>query len=392
MWSQIAEEVRERRHDSNYDNLTKGLQGMPTPTLALPASSEKKQGKKSAKSSNIPTALPVGEVTSSSSTSKNPNMKTPCSLHAAGLCRFGDRCRHEHLGDPGSEKARNAFTKFQQDRGDSAKGKGKSKGKDKGKKASDDKNKDKKSSDTKAPATPGLAAAVAASTVTISDASKVAAWNSFFEFARRAMPSLQVFLRLSIPILASIISSVDMSQIGQEDMNAMLCPAFEQFQDLSLELLGDTGAATDLGSFGALESQGFSKEMIEPWLKSLDKPVKFSTGGGPQTSNDAVRLVPKEIGELNLHLLENCPLALSIGKQVSKGRTFIWQHGKMPFIALDHKKCRVWCPVEQRWYAKRVQHNIPIFSLNPQHVGKPQLCAPVQSFDPLWQPGFACCL
>ena len=26
----------------------------------------------------------------------------------------------------------------------------------------------------------------------------------------------------------------------------------------------------------------------------------------------------------------------------------------------------VWCPLEHRWYAKRVQNNAPIFALEPQ--------------------------
>jgi len=38
--------------------------------------------------------------------------------------------------------------------------------------------------------------------------------------------------------------------------------------------------------------------------------------------------IQKNVGEFNVHLLSNYPMALSIGKQVAKGRTFVWQQGK----------------------------------------------------------------
>ena len=76
-----------------------------------------------------------------------------------------------------------------------------------------------------------------------------------------------------------------------------------------------------------------------------------------------LKVYADSVGELNIHLLENCPLAMSIGKQVAQGRTFIWQHGEKPFICLDHKQCKVTCPIQHRWYAGRVQHHVPIFSI-----------------------------
>ena len=75
---------------------------------------------------------------------------------------------------------------------------------------------------------------------------------------------------------------------------------------------------------------------------------------------------------------------MSIGKQVSKGRTFVWEHGKVPFIALDHKKCRVWCPTEHRWYARRVQNDVPIFSLHAS--GGPQRGLNFNHNKKLYQP------
>ena len=144
----------------------------------------------------------------------------------------------------------------------------------------------------------------------------------------------------------------------------MVDPAVQNFKKYSLEFLGDTGAAHDIGSLRALQDQGLSKDMVVPWMKALKSPVRFATGGGPQLSTEELRVYTKELGDFHIHLLESCPMALSIGRQVSRGRTFIWQHGQKPYIALDHRRCRVWCPSENRWYANRVQNHVPIFSVD----------------------------
>ena len=41
IWTQIAEELRGRRHDMNYENVVKGLRGTPPHQLALPATKKK---------------------------------------------------------------------------------------------------------------------------------------------------------------------------------------------------------------------------------------------------------------------------------------------------------------------------------------------------------------
>ena len=64
-------------------------------------------------------------------------------------------------------------------------------------------------------------------------------------------------------------------------------------------------------------------------------------------------------------------MASSIGRQVSHGHTSIWQHGQRPYIALDHRRCRVWCPSGNRWYANSVQNIVPIFAIDsPLKPGK----------------------
>ena len=91
--------------------------------------------------------------------------------------------------------------------------------------------------------------------------------------------------------------------------------------------------------------------------------MRLATGGGPQTSHEELKLYAKCVGDLKLRLLERCPLAMSIGQQIEGGRTFIWRHG-----VLDHKKCKVWRPLEHRWFAKRVRNNVPIFAIEPQQL------------------------
>ena len=359
---------------------------MPNASLACPSTQVTKVEKtpkppkapKTSKESDAP-ALPAD-----AKGGKGKGKRTPCAMRAAALCRFGSHCRNEHVGDAGSDAAKKAYMKSQEGQGDKG-----SKGKDGKGKGKDSKGKGKKGKDgASSSSVPSAAAAAAASTVTITEVNAeevMDIWRSFCEFARKALPALSVFLKVSVPILASVVNSiVENPSIGVEQAAGMLHPTVEDFRNLSLEFIGDTGAAHDIGSFKALADQGFDREMLEPWLKCLDNPVRFSTGGGPQTSSEALRIYAKSVGDLNLHLLKNCPLAMSIGKQVSKGRTFVWEHGKVPFIALDHKKCRVWCPTEHRWYARRVQNDVPIFSLHAS--GGPQRGLNFNHNKKLYQP------
>ena len=137
----------------------------------------------------------------------------------------------------------------------------------------------------------------------------------------------------------------------------------DTYQRLSFELIGDTGAAHDIGSEEALTSQGLSPEVISSWKRTLENPLKFATACGVQEAREVLSGWAGNIGEL-LHLLKSCPLAMSIGKQIKKGRTFIWEFKKTPYIGLNHKKCRVWCPLENRWFASRVKNDVPVFNVD----------------------------
>ena len=65
--------------------------------------------------------------------------KSPCALHAAEHCPFGEKCRNHHPGEPGSDAARKAYADFQKTKGQGSdkpnkgKGKGKNEGKNNGK-------------------------------------------------------------------------------------------------------------------------------------------------------------------------------------------------------------------------------------------------------------------
>lgn len=92
---------------------------------------------------------------------------------------------------------------------------------------------------------------------------------------------------------------------------------------MSIEILGGTGAAHDIGSSRALEEQGLDAQTVEAWVKCLENPIGFETGGGTQHADEVLKLYADSVGELNVHLLENCPLAMSIGRQVAQDRAFV---------------------------------------------------------------------
>ena len=163
----------------------------------------------------------------------------------------------------------------------------------------------------------------------VEDRKIMSAWEGFCTFCKKALPSLDMFFKLSIPILAIVVLSVvnSIEKIGEASAAAILKEPIKDFRTFSLEFLGDTGAAYDIGSFKALEEQGIDLKTIEPWIKLLDHPINFSTGGGQQMATEAIRMYYENFGEFYMHVLSSCPMASSIGRQVSKGKTFVWEDG-----------------------------------------------------------------
>ena len=154
----------------NYENVVEGLRGTPPHQLALPAT-EEKQTRTSKQKKTAAVAQPVtpGPVTTQGA------KQSPCARHTAGLCKFGDRCRYHHTGDPGSDAARKTYSEFLKNNpkgGESFKDSGKQPGK--GRKGD--------TNGTKSGSTAPAAVAAAASTVTITDVEGKQvqkAWQSF---------------------------------------------------------------------------------------------------------------------------------------------------------------------------------------------------------------------
>ena len=212
IWTQIAEELRERRHDMNYENVVKGLRGSPPHqlALALTATGEKQtKTPKQKKTAAVAQPATPGPVTTQSARRHHAH----CILQA--FCKFGDRCHNHHTGDPESDVARKAYSDFLKANpkgGESAKGSGKQPGK--GKNKNDGKGKKGDTKGTKGGSTAPAAAAAASSTVTITEVEGKQvqkAWQSFCQFC-------DMFLKLSIPVLATLISSITNSyeQIGRK--------------------------------------------------------------------------------------------------------------------------------------------------------------------------------
>ena len=421
LWDAIHDELKERREDSNYENLTKGLKTGPQappyglaagqadnprassaqtnkgnseskpssehPTDKADRNKKTKNNKKGEKESQGKQAGPSALPAQSSEGSKGE--KWVCSYHAAGFCRFGEACKLLHVGEPGSQKARQAFSESQKGKGNKGDGKGKEKGKKGGQKGG-------------ATATAQATATAAAASAPVGAAAQEPTpgfsrwfrmWEAFCEKASCVRLPIPAFLRITIPLMMACVDGLlgvdlpnanvgcfqNLLQNGIEMPQPTALPVglisssnnleaiqgiADKYQRLSFELIGDTGAAHDIGSEEALTNQGLSPEVISSWKRTLENPLKFATAGGVQEAREVLSGWAGNIGELQVHLLKSCPLAMSIGKQIKKGRTFIWEFGKTPYIALNHKKCRVWCPLENRWFASRVKYDVPVFNVD----------------------------
>ena len=268
IWTQIAEELRDRRHDMNYENVVKGLRGSPPHQLALPATGGEQSSK--APKQQVPKKTAAATVAQPAvpgplEAAQPAKTKVPCALHTAGYCRFSERCRNHHVGESGSEAARKSFADYQKSKsqgGETSKGigkqpaKGRTRVKARGRKET-----------TRAPR---VALELRQQWLRQHQPAQKA-WQSFCQFCDKALPSLNMFLKLSVPILATLISSITNSdeQIGEQTAASIVHPAVQNFKKYSLEFWGDTGAAHDIGSLRALQDQGLSRDMVEPWIKSL---------------------------------------------------------------------------------------------------------------------------
>ena len=110
LWGKIAEELRERRHDLNYENMGQGLKSSPPAQLALPAPST--GDPKATKVTKTKVSAKKDTRPAAAASTEEPQRHT-CALHAAGFCRFRVNCRNSHVGKPGWEEVRKAYSDAQ---------------------------------------------------------------------------------------------------------------------------------------------------------------------------------------------------------------------------------------------------------------------------------------
>ena len=177
--------------------------------------------------------------------------------------------------------------------------------------------------------------------------------------------SLLERLKVSIPILASVVNSmVEDPCIGLEQAAGMLDRTVEDFRNLWLEFISDTGAAHDIRSFKALAHQGFDRQM----LKCFHKPCKLFHGRRtPNFLGGA-----SHMGKMNLHLLKNWPYRLA--NRSAKAAPSFGSMAKFRSLLL----------ITRGWYPTRVQNDVPICSLHPS--GGPQQGLNFNHNKKLYQP------
>jgi hypothetical protein len=130
------------------------------------------------------------------------------------------------------------------------------------------------------------------------------------------------------------------------------------------DAIGDSGAGAAIGSIEALTAQGANPEQLEKLVVAFDTPKKFGTAAGIVPATTGIEVTTQCGENTTMHLLKDCPLALSIGEEVSKGYAFVWTPSlfNKPFFA-NSKYVKVQCPKSRRHEADYVRNNVPHFSV-----------------------------
>ena len=143
--------------------------------------------------------------------------------------------------------------------------------------------------------------------------------------------------------------------------------------------LWDTAAGRHLIGRQALDSD------MQRCLQPSQNPVAFSTGGGPQPSQDSLGFKGSAIlQDEEVYVLKECPPAQSIGKTVvDKGYLFVWDpREKVPYLVAPQelKRCRLRVPRNARICASRVVEYVPQYDeeITPIPYQKPERLVPVQ--------------
>ena len=81
-----------------------------------------------------------------------------------------------------------------------------------------------------------------------------------------------------------------------------------------VDFVGDTGAGEWLGSRRAMMRQGVQSDVLNEWVGTSSKPLRFTTGGGTQPASSTIGIWSREFQQVNnIYLLDECPMVLSIG-------------------------------------------------------------------------------
>ena len=134
------------------------------------------------------------------------------------------------------------------------------------------------------------------------------------------------------------------------------------YRTYTVEGIGDTGAGRNLGSTAALVAQGVPKEEVEQAIVPASEDINFDTAGGEMEGNKAVQYNSNTTGSQEMCMLENSPIAFSIGMMVlSKNMPFLWIPGQLPYLVTRPDKLTV--KVDERFKVKadRVEQYVPIF-------------------------------
>ena len=83
-------------------------------------------------------------------------------------------------------------------------------------------------------------------------------------------------------------------------------------------------------------------DAIQHSLRNADG-LKFETGNGTTESNHTISIHGHQFGTHEHRVLDDCPLARSLGEIVDSGRPFIWLPNQLPYFAESFEDVRVRC-------------------------------------------------
>ena len=140
-------------------------------------------------------------------------------------------------------------------------------------------------------------------------------------------------------------------------------PPAEPGKYYTLEYINDSGAGRNIASLRALKEQGIPNRFLDNIKQPASQCVQFDTGGGLKTCDTSIGIGSLLLGKSSeLYCLSDCPTAMCQGMIVNTRRMpYIWQPGCLPWHCTDISKLKIFCPEKFRFYADRVEDNVPIF-------------------------------